>query len=131
MIGAISMRISLMKASPRGCMRTPRLGSNLPRMIPSTIPSSTYTQSCAYQRFGRLRLTVPALAASTVISTFLGQHVEFAARTAAIFSHHLGQYLVQAVARNGSRDKFCNRADRCKLSRASQHRQQFNTLEFQ
>ena len=54
MIGAINMRITLMNASPSGCMRTPRLGSSLPRTIPTIIAASTYVQSCAYQRFGRL-----------------------------------------------------------------------------
>jgi hypothetical protein len=41
MIGAISIRISLMKPSPSGRIASPRDGQRMPTSTPSTIPAST------------------------------------------------------------------------------------------
>src|SRR5580692_10728488 len=45
MIGAISMRMSLMKASPSGPICAARSGSATPSAMPAAMPISTQTQS--------------------------------------------------------------------------------------
>src|SRR5262245_21759852 len=49
-IGAMSIRIALMKASPSGCRRSPVCGAKCPSSTPPIIPATTWTHSCAYQR---------------------------------------------------------------------------------
>ncbi len=52
MIGAISMRISLMKASPNGPMRAAVSGAAIPSAMPTAIAISTQTQSWVHHGDG-------------------------------------------------------------------------------
>ncbi len=62
MIGAISMRIALMKASPSGCMLVARSGLTTPSAMPSAIAIRTWTQSSLHQalvlRFSMARVVI-------------------------------------------------------------------------
>ena len=49
MIGAISMRISRMKASPNGCIAVPVAGAKWPSSPPATIASITHGHSCRHK----------------------------------------------------------------------------------
>src|SRR6266849_11222226 len=49
MMGAISIRIALIKASPKGCIRAPSSGRSLPSRIPAAMAMRTWSHSCLYQ----------------------------------------------------------------------------------
>src|SRR5947207_1962432 len=49
MIGAISIRIALMKASPSGCIWAPRSGFTAPSRMPAAIATMTWTHSSFHQ----------------------------------------------------------------------------------
>src|ERR1700686_4443177 len=67
MTGAMSARMALIKASPRGCMRAPKSGYTWPRTIPTTMASRTCTQSCRCQAFGWPLFSSPVTGAAIAI----------------------------------------------------------------
>src|SRR5579883_2979619 len=66
MMGAISMRIALMKASPNGCIWAPRSGRMTPSRMPIAMAIRTCTHSSFHQAFERcLSMTRVAISAPT------------------------------------------------------------------
>ena len=53
MIGAISIRIALMKASPRGCILAARSGWTIPSAMPIAMAISTCTHNSFHQALVR------------------------------------------------------------------------------
>ena len=67
MIGAISMRMSLMNASPSGPIWAARSGATMPSAMPSAMAMSTHTQSCAHHGFLRRAVAGAAVVAVKVV----------------------------------------------------------------
>src|SRR5262249_502489 len=72
MIGAISIRIALMKASPNGCIWAPRSGLTAPTTMPKAIAITTWTHSsCHHARRTSRRVSVAKVVA-VIVSPLLG-----------------------------------------------------------
>ncbi len=68
MIGAISMRMSLMKASPSGPIWLARSGAAMPSAIPSAMAISTQAQSLVHQAFfWRVTAGAPGVAVTVIL----------------------------------------------------------------
>ena len=80
MIGAISMRISLMKASPSGPICAAVSGADLPSAMPSAIAISTQTHNWVHQGLERGLSIGAAVVAVTCFSVDISGSAEMIVR---------------------------------------------------
>ncbi len=101
MIGAISIRIALMKASPSGCILAPASGLTIPSAMPAAMAMSTWIQSSFHQArprglsiasavIGRTRTGAPGLSTRIFLLEFrLRREQRDQVDEVAVIRHHL------------------------------------------